>query len=67
MAEGKEGLIDRSPQEVCELPQAGGMKNIQEEGIVFILDFRLVITELYQPRLSHTAWRDNDQVIAIDY
>ena len=52
MAEWKKGFIDGSSQQVSEFPQTGGMKDIQEESIVLILDFRLVITELYQPALS---------------
>ena len=41
------------------------MQNVDEKGIISLGDFRLVVAKLNQSRFTHTARRDNNQIIAV--
>lgn len=64
-ATGQECFVDFTPEQVGKLSQTRRVENIDEERVILIGDFGLVVAELNQSGLTHAARRDDDHVVPI--
>ena len=60
--QGIENLLTKN---VGKLGQTAGVQDVYTKGIINLVQLWLVITELNQFRLAHTAWRHQTNVVAI--